>query len=127
MTVNSLLSSGLFSGEYLTDFLIWQSLSVSIGYLFAFILSLVISIRKKWFWLNSLFVLLLAFFLFRYFDLGWSVLKNIVLYFRSKTDKSIFLFSSFGIVIMAIGLVIFFAKPFIRFIENKKKYQDGTG
>ena len=122
MTVNSLLRSGLFSGEYLTDFLIWQSLSVSIGCLFAFIVSLFISLRKKWFWLNSLLVLLLAFFLFRYFDLGWSVLKTLVLYFRGKKDKSIFLFSSTVIVLMVIGLVIFFAKPSIRFIENKKKY-----
>lgn len=125
--LKNLINSGLVSVEYLTDFSIWESLSISIGYLFAFIVSLGISIRKKWFWLNSLVVLLLAFFLFRYFDLGWPVLQTVVLYFRSKTDKSIFLFSSFGSVLMAIGLVIFFAKPMIRFIENNKKYQYGTG
>jgi len=65
----------------LTDFFLWKGISGFIGLFVAFIISLTISIRRQWFWVNALIALTATFFLYRFNLLGWRYLKQFFWYF----------------------------------------------
>lgn len=97
----------------------WLYGSPYVGLLVAFIISLFISIKKKWFWLNSVIVFLIV-YLLRRFDIdGWHYLKYI---FLSPGD----LFDQYsageylvnGLPLLAIGLFLFFSKRINKFING---------
>jgi hypothetical protein len=97
----------------------WFETSGYVGLLVAFIISLSISVKSKWFWLNSLIVFLLSYVLTR-FDLnGWHYLKFLFLapgqYFDSySTWNSL----ANGLPMLTIGVLLFFLKLTNRFIIN---------
>jgi hypothetical protein len=90
-----------------------------VGLVVAFIISLSISIKKHWFWVNAVVVLLLVYFLNRFDLLGWTFFKQVFLspgeVFQNITIEILVN----GIILLTIGLLIFFSGRLNRFIENK--------
>ncbi|MDB5005760.1 MAG: hypothetical protein JWP45_153 [Mucilaginibacter sp.] len=55
---------------------LWINLSKPIGLLIAFSISLAITAKKSWYWVNSLIVFLAAALLLRFHLLGWHYLAT---------------------------------------------------
>ncbi len=123
-------SNGQFNDQALGDnkieasdvayFLLWTNISGLVGLLVAFIISLTISIKRHWFWVNSLFAVLLMYILYRFELLGWAYLKRIFWYLGQKLNNATGEFLLNGIILLIIGLFIFFLKLTNQFIEAKK-------
>ncbi|MBS1529087.1 MAG: hypothetical protein JSU01_02165 [Bacteroidetes bacterium] len=89
------------------------------GILIAFLISLVLSIKHKWFWLNSLFVLLAGLGSFLVDRFYW---KHVKFIFMSPglLFKSDWWFNFIGSIFMlVIGLCLFFSKRIIRFLNGR--------
>ena len=118
-TIKTLSENGTTATD-IVYFQLWTSISGFIGLLVAFFLSLGISIKRHWFWVNSFIAFIVTYILYRYHILGWTYLKNIFLYpgqiFNNSTVE--FLFN--GSILLAIGLLIFLLKRPNQFIENNK-------
>ena len=97
----------------------WTGVSGSIGLLVAFILSLIISIRRHWFWVNSLIAFVVTYILYRYDVLGWTYLKRVFWYLGQKFDNSTVEFLFNGIILLIIGLLVFLLRRPNQFIEKK--------
>ena len=104
----------------LSDFLVFTSVSGLAGLLVAFIISLIISIKRHWFWINSLTAFLLIYILYRFDILGWTYLKRIFWYAGQQFDHSVIEFLLNGTILLVIGILIFFLRRSNHFIENKK-------
>jgi hypothetical protein len=96
----------------------WINLSGPLGLMTGFIASLLISLKNKWYWLNSVIVFVVMIFFKRFKLLGWYYLKNIILepsdLFKSMTAR----FLTNGLIMLAIGLSLFFVKWSIMFING---------
>jgi hypothetical protein len=91
----------------------------SIGILFAFMISLIISNKEKWFWGNSVIVFLIA-LLSGFNLLGWSWLKNIFLTPGQIFENNpVLYFSINSAVLFLLGCFTFFSGKAIRFINKK--------
>lgn len=119
VTEQMLAESGLNAAD-LTYFVFWTGISGFIGLLLAFIISLTISIRRGWFWANALTTFILTYLFYRYNLLGWTFLKRIFWYFGLQFNNATVEFIFNGTVLIAIGLLIFFLRRPIQFIENKR-------
>jgi len=86
----------------------------------AFVISLTISLVRKWYWLDALLVFIIMFLLCRYVIEGRGCLKYVFFsadgLIRDKFTRYIFSF----MVQLCLGLFLFFRKKSIRFIERKK-------
>lgn len=97
----------------------WLYTSPYVGLLVGFSISLFITIKKKWFWVNSAIVLVLSYFLKRFDFDGWHYLKFIFLTPGQYFDHhSALYYLSNGIPMLTIGLLLFFLKLTNRFIDN---------
>ena len=99
---------------------LWTSTSGFIGLLIAFIISLTISIKRHWFWINALIAFILTYFLYRFNLLGWNYLKQFFWYLGQKFNNSTAEFLFNGIILLTIGLLFFLLKRPNQFIENNK-------
>lgn len=100
----------------LTLFSLWINFAPLIGLLVGFIISLSISIKRKWFWFNSFLVLVLVYILGRFNQLGWHYLKNIFLT-PGQIFKNVKLeFFTNGFILLTLGLLIFFLPKTNKFI-----------
>lgn len=106
--------------ENVTYFLIWTTYSGFIGILTAFIISIVMTLKRNWFWINSLIVFILTFILHRFDLLGWTFIKPVFYYIGQLLNDTTKEFWVNGIILLIIGLSIFFSNVSIKFIENKK-------
>lgn len=104
----------------LAYFVLWANVSGLVGLLVAFIISLTISLKRHWFWVNSLFAVLLIYILYRLELLGWAYLKQFFWYLGQKFNNSTGEFLLNGVILLIIGFFIFFLKQTNRFIEAKK-------
>ncbi|WP_426668741.1 hypothetical protein ACPPVU_21215 [Mucilaginibacter sp. McL0603] len=99
---------------------LWINLGGPVGFFTGFVISLLISLKNKWYWLNSVIVFVVIFLLMRYGLLGWHYLKQIFLspgdLFKSITAY----FLTNGLIMMAIGLCLFFMRWSIRFINGNR-------
>ena len=118
-TIKILEDSGTSSVD-LTYFLLWTNASGLIGLLVAFIISLIISFKRHWFWMNALIAFILTYLLDRFDLLGWTYLKPFFLYLGQKFNNSTVEFLVNGIILLTIGLLILFLQRLNQFIENKK-------
>jgi len=97
---------------------LWISLSKPIGLLTGFLISLAITIKKHWYWVNSLIVFLLASLLLRYHLFGWNYLSYIFMALGAVfKEYSIGYFLVNGLVMLTIGLMLFFLKQVQKFIS----------
>jgi len=116
--IEPILSRHGIAAAELTDFVLWTSLANTAGLLVAFCISLVISTRRKWFWFNSLLVLVLAIILARLDQLAWQYLKRILLMPGKICSSAAMEFLVNGLIMLALGLLIFFWPKANRFIEK---------
>ena len=100
-------------------FLVWKSLSGSIGLLTAFLVSIILSIKRRWFWLNSLLSFILTILLFRVHV--WDYTKRLFYYPGRLFSDSLVEFLINGCLLLLIGILLFFSKPIIWFISGKPK------
>lgn len=114
------LSKNGTSASDLSFFVLWTSVSGFIGLLFAFIVSLTISIKRHWFWINSLIAFILTYILYRFDLLGWTYLRQFFLYLGQQFNNSTIEFLLNGVVLLTIGVLIFFLRRPNQFIDNKK-------
>ena len=95
----------------------WMYTSPYVGLLVAFIISLSISIKRKWWWLNSLLVFILSYMLKRLDLDGWHYLKIIFLtpgqFFN---HHSAWYYLANGLPMLMLGFVLFYSKWTNRFI-----------
>jgi hypothetical protein len=113
----ALFNNGITTTD-LVDFFIWTTCSGSIGLLVAFVLSLILSIRKHWFWFNSLIVLLVIYLLQWFTSLGWPYVRKVFLFKGATTHKITWEFIINGSILLALGLFVFFSRKTNRFIEK---------
>lgn len=92
--------------------------SAMFGLLIAFLISLIISIKQKWFWFNSLITFLLTYFLYRFDYLGWDYFKKIFLSLGQLFNNTFIEFLLNGTLLLTIGLLLFFLKPLMQFIDK---------
>jgi hypothetical protein len=92
----------------------------NIGLLVAYVISWIISNKQNWHWINSVVIFLLA-FLLKNFALS-SALDKVLL--SPGGPFKIYSFTGHiltGIILIAIGLVLFLSKRIIRFIDSANK------
>ena len=118
--LNQKLADENISAGELTYFVVWKNISGFIGLLVAFIVSLLISIKKHWFWLNSLIVLITTYFLYSFDLLGWTYLKRVFWRFGQTFSDTKVEFITNGVFLLTIGLLIFFLNRTNTFIENRR-------
>jgi hypothetical protein len=114
------LGDNKIEASVLTYFVLWTSVSGFVGLLVAFIISLTISIKRHWFWMNALFAFFLTYILYRFDLLGWTYLKQFFWYLGQKFNNSTIEFIFNGLILLIIGVLIFFLRRTNRFIENNK-------
>jgi hypothetical protein len=101
------------------DGLSWSLYGELLGRLIGFLISFFISKKQNWYWVNSGLVLLVGFSLNGFDLFGWHYLKIIFLepgsFFKYAT---IWYFLINGSVMLAIGLLLFFWRRAIQFINS---------
>ena len=106
-------------GEFVSK-MFYLSFYWLLGLFFGLIISMSISIRKKWYWLNSFIAFLLAYFLIKQGILGWNFLKVIFL-MPGKIFNNLTLYLATNATILIVtGLFIFYNKKINNFISKTK-------
>jgi hypothetical protein len=91
------------------------------GLFLGFVTGLILSSKNNWFWFNTFLSLALILILMQLRLTGWSQLK-IFLYFPGQLFSNLFIeFLINGVLLLSIGLLLFFLNPITRFISNKPK------
>jgi hypothetical protein len=107
-----------FDASRLTLNLYWLYLSGFVGFLVAFSISLTISIRRHWHWINAIIVFVIICILGKFDLLGWPYLKSIFLAPGSPFSYSSLWYSLInGSVMLTIGLLLFFSRKSVRFVN----------
>lgn len=109
-----------FDTKRMSDFFMITGVSKFIGLLVAFIISFSISIYRKWFWLNSVLALLIAFLLFKLDLLLWDYLRIVFRFTGGFMPNVILDFLFDGLVMLFLGLLLFFYKKSTQIINYKK-------
>ncbi|WP_460554679.1 hypothetical protein [Ferruginibacter profundus] len=110
------LSKNQVSSIEVSYFVVWTSIGNTLGFLVAFIISLIISIKRKWFWFNSIIVFVLVCILSRFELLGWDFLKNIFLTPGEIFGNITLEYLTNGIILLTLGLLTFFLSKTTKFI-----------
>ncbi len=121
---NNIRNSLEINGTTVSDLLyfnMWNGIGKTVGLLIAFIISLIISIRKKWFWFNSFIVLILLYILSWFELLGWTYLKRIFLKPGYFFENTTFEFLVNGAILLSLGLLTFFLSQTNKFIATGSK------
>ena len=106
---------------YFADYLsIYPFLSGLLGLSIAFLISLIISIKRHWFWFNPLLVLLLSVVIFMSNLLNWSSVRSMFRYPGQIFNNTTIEYLLGGVISLTIGIVIFSTKRINRFIDGKK-------
>ena len=119
ITETTLEKNGM-SVSNMSDLLIGASVAGFIGLCVAFIISLAISIKRHWLWVNSMIALLIMFIPVRFGYLHWHYLKEIFWFPGLIFSNTKIEFIINGIILLTIGLLIFFWRLSNRFIRNNR-------
>ncbi len=105
-------------GERLSTLLLRAILIGLVGVLISFAISLLLSAKYKWYWVNSSIVFFIAFITCCFHRFYWSHIRFIFQAPGSlfKLDWANILAN--GLVMLTIGLLLFFNKRLIRFING---------
>ncbi len=104
--------------EDLSSFLVWESFSGTIGLFVALLLSLFLSLKRSWFWLNAFIAFVLMFLLHWFHVSGWDYLNSFFYYPGSLFTNTLFKFLIDGTILLVPGLLLFFSKSVNRFITG---------
>lgn len=115
--MNTLAANGVTVFD-ITNYSIWIAVSGFIGSLAAFVISLIVSIKKGWFWLNPVIVLIATYIINRFTSLGKQLLIPFDWLISSTTGNPILQVATKGALLLSIGIFIFFYPRFTRFIEK---------
>ena len=110
------LNENKISASDLTYFTVWTSFSNTIGLIVGFVISLTISIKRKWFWFNSFLVFVLLYLLSWFNLLGWTYLKKIFMTPGEVFDNTTLEFLTNGLLLLTLGLLTFFLAKTNKFI-----------
>lgn len=107
-----------FSEQQFNTYALVTQYAGYIGFLLAIVLSLIITLKRRWYWQNTLVVALAVYVLMKLYGLSWTdlqaVLSIVGRLFNSITIELIFN----GSVLLALGLLLFFLPSMDRFIET---------
>ncbi|MFL9484946.1 hypothetical protein ACI6Q2_19330 [Chitinophagaceae bacterium LWZ2-11] len=106
--------------DEVVQFALVVSVSGFIGLLVAVIISLTISIKRRWFWLNTSITFIITYALYKFGLLASTFLNQFFWYFEQGLNNTAIKFLLNGIILLIIGLLIFFLKPSNKFIEQNK-------
>jgi hypothetical protein len=118
------INENKISASDLTYFTMWTTLANIAGLLVAFIISLTISFKRKWFWFNSFLVLVFVHILGRLDLLGWAYLKKIFLVPGEIFANTKLQFLTDGLLLLALGLLTFFLTKTNKFIAIGNQGKD---
>ncbi|HEX5154594.1 MAG TPA: hypothetical protein VFW07_24275 [Parafilimonas sp.] len=107
------------SMEEFTAFLLFTNFSALAGLLVAFIISLFVSSRQHWYWINSLLAFILTYILFRFDLLGWEYLRKFFWYPGQLFTSTAIEFLVNGLILLAIGFLVLFLPRSKRFISKE--------
>lgn len=105
----------------LTSFLITEGFANIGGLITAFIISLLLSRKNKWFWINSLIALLLVIILSKTGINLWDTLRPVFYSLGWLFSNSLVTYLINGILLLSIGLLLLFLNPINRFITGRMK------
>jgi len=119
ITETTLEKNGM-SVSNISDLLIGASIAGFIGLVVAFLISLAISIKRHWLWVNSIIALLIMFIPVKLGFLHWNYSREIFwapgqIFSNTKIE-----FIINGIILLTVALLIFFWKLPNRFIDNNR-------
>ncbi len=121
--INELEKQGVTSGD-MVDFAFWTNVGETIGLLIGFLLSLYISLRANWFWVNSLIVLVLTYCLSWGGLLGLSFLGDIY-YLKAWDSIHIkWLLIIIASIFLFFGVITFFNRESFRFISKSRETRE---
>jgi hypothetical protein len=112
------LNSKKYESSDISNLFIFPYYFAIIGLFVAFLISLIISIKKKWFWFNSLIMLILTYLLYRIDLLGWSYFRNVFWVLGKLFNDNFLSVLVNGTLMLIVGLLFFFSKISTRFIEK---------
>ena len=117
-SVEASMHSGKITSAELTNFLLSVNAAPLIGILTAFVISLLLSIKQKWFWLNSILTLLLVLFCLKYKLTGWEYIKDYCKYPGQQFNNIHVKLWVNGLLLFIPGILFFTLPVFNRFIRN---------
>lgn len=98
-----------------------------LGAIVAYVISWRISLKRNWFWLNSVLIFVLIYVLKLYDLLGWNKLQKVFLLpgqiFRLNTRT---FYVTNGLIMLAIGCYLLFSEKVKRFIDGKGSAEKKT-
>lgn len=80
------------------------------GLIISFIVSLFICIRKKLFWPDAVIVFVASILLYKFYWDLWNIAKPFAWFIGEKMESIFLQFLINGIILLGIGLIIFFSK-----------------
>ena len=99
-----------------------------LGSIAGYVISWRISLKRNWFWLNSVLIFVLIYVLKLYDLLGWSKLQKVFLLhgqiFRLNTRT---FYITNGLIMLAIGCFLLFSGRVKRFIDGKRVPEKKAG
>lgn len=113
-------TKGLQLGQLLTYMWYCPFLGFLVGLIIAFVISLVISFRKNWFWFNSLIVLIVSFVLGRFNFFGLQNVKGIIFIPAHLLNNEILYILTNGLILLSMGIFVFSFNKFNNFIATSK-------
>jgi hypothetical protein len=102
------------------NIILYPAIAASIGMLVGFIMSLILSICKKWFWVNSLLAFALVYLLSWLHLLDISIIRVILLFPGRFINNATHLIIFNGSILIFFGLLLFFSRWSNRFIQKTK-------
>jgi hypothetical protein len=115
----ALKQQGEFLQRFNNDlFIIYQS--GNLGIIIAYIISYRLSVKRNWYWINSIMVFIVVFALYFIDHLGWEHLKATFLYPGRAIfgDDSLAAVIINGLIMLAAGFFLLLKKQIIDFIDR---------
>ncbi len=109
-----------FTGADVLNLSLWLSIAGFIGLLVALIISVIVSVRRRWLWVNPLIVAVIMFFLYRFSLLGWEYAGYVFGFPARLLNNTAARCLITGGILLTIGLLILFSKRTRQFAGNDK-------
>lgn len=106
-------------GNSNSDFALTLTFAGLAGLFVSCIISLAICLHKKWYWINAGIVIMLSIFLFKFYWEIWNITKPVAWFAGDKIENIVLGFLINGLILLSIGIILFFSKFTNQFIQMK--------